>query len=82
MGTNRISHARAQLLDELGLLVVSHLDGRRRPRKPTQVSMAIRPDQHVAGRQLPDLAEDRQRCGNRVERQERLDRIEVDLAAR
>ena len=82
MRAHRISHPRAQLLDELRLLVVSHLNGWSGPRKTLQVSMAVGPDEHVAGGQLPDLAEDRQRRGNGVEREKRLDRIEVDLSAR
>ena len=31
-------------------------------------------------RELADLSEDRQRCGYRVEREERLQRVRVDLA--
>ena len=36
----------------------------------------------MAGRQLADVAEDRERRGDRVEREERLERVEVDLALR
>ena len=40
------------------------------------------PDEHVPGRELADVAEDRVRRRDRVEGEERLERVEVDLAAR
>ena len=40
------------------------------------------PDEHMAGGQLADVAEDRVRGRNRVEGEKRLESVEVDVAAR
>src|SRR5881394_2308895 len=40
------------------------------------------PDEQVAGRQLAALVEDRERCRDRVEGEEGLETVEVELAAR
>src|SRR5205085_7530150 len=44
--------------------------------------LARRPRKDMSRRELAAIAEDRQRRGNRVEGEERLERVEVDLAAR
>ena len=86
MGPDRLAQACAQLLDELGLLVVrAHLPRghRRRAGKALDSRLSLTlPDEQVAGRELPRVAPNRQRRGNGVEREERLDRVEVDLARR
>ena len=81
---DRVAQSRTQLLDELRLLVVPHLIGgdRGRPRVPRQLGAPVLPGEHVAGLELADLTEDRQRAGNRVEGEECLERVEVDLATR
>ena len=70
-----VAQARPQLLDELGLLVLAELLERRcRPREALRRSTrTVLPDQQVPGRELASLAEDRQRRGDRVEREERLE---------
>ena len=51
------------------------------PRVALERDAAVVPRQDVPGRQLADLAEDRERRRDRVEGEERLERVEVDLAA-
>ena len=81
MRLDRVAEPRAELLDELGLVAVAHL-GWPGPREALDRDGAVLPDEHVPGRQLADVAEDRVRRGDRVEREERLERVGVDLAAR
>ncbi len=80
--THRVAQARPALLDELRLVVVRSLGQRARPGVPLDRRTVVRPAQRVSGRQLPDLAEDRERRRDDVEREERLERIEVELAGR
>ena len=84
MRAHRVAQPRPQLLDELGLVVVAHLvrRDRRRPRVARDLDAAVLPGQQVPGLQLAHVAEDRQRPRNRVEGEERVERVEVDLAAR
>ena len=70
----------AQLLGELGGILVAHLGGRR-PRVPLDARLAVLPHEQVAGRQLPRPAEDRVRRRDGVEREKRLERVRIDLAA-
>ena len=81
---HRVAQARAQLLGELGVFLAPHLvrGHRRRPRETPQRHLARLPGKHVPGRKLAALPEDRQRRRDRVEGEERLERVEVDLAAR
>ena len=84
MGPNRVAEPRPQLLDQLGLVVVAQIverDGRG-PGEALEARLAALPDEHVPGRELARLAEDRQRRRDRVEGEERLQRVEVDLASR
>src|SRR5215831_14878576 len=80
MRTNRVAQSRAELLDELGLLVLA-FRYRRRASEPLEPHAAVLPNEQVTCGQLAHVAEDRQRRRDRVERKERLDRVEVDLAA-
>ena len=80
-----VAQPRAQLFDELGFVVASQLIDRHRPR--TRVALdaertALLPDQHVPGRELARVAEDRERGRNRIEGEKCLERVEVDLALR
>ena len=77
-----VPQTRSQLLDELRLLVLAQLLERCRTGKASQLETAVFPDQQMSRRELADFAEDRQRCRDRVEREERFQRVEVDLAAR
>src|SRR3954452_6049538 len=81
MRTNRISHPRAQLLDQLRLVLFTRLERRRRPCVTLQVERPV-PGEDVARRQLLRVAEDGVRRRQAVEREEYLERVEVDLAAR
>jgi hypothetical protein len=82
MRAHRVAQTRAALLDELGLVVVVPRLERTWPRVFTYCHVAVLPDQDVTREQLPDLAEDRERPRDRVEREERVERVEVDLALR
>ena len=84
MGAHRVAHPRTQFLDELCLFVVSQLlDGNRCGTcEPLQPDAPVLPQQKMSRRQLAHLTEDRQRRRDRVEGEERFERIEVDLAAR
>src|SRR5581483_6013348 len=55
---------------------------RPRPGEAPQLRAAVLPLEDVPGRELPDLAEDRERGRDRVEREERLDRVRVERALR
>ena len=52
--------------------------GRARARVVAQLRLPAVPDQHLPRAQLARLVEDRQRPGNRVEGEERLERVKVD----
>ena len=82
MRADRVAEPRPQLLDQLGLVVVAQLERRPGPREALGPRLAVLPDEQVAGRQLARVPEDRQRRRNRVEGEERLERVEVDLPAR
>ncbi len=82
---HRVAHACAQLLHQLRLVVVAQLGLMHRR------GMGVALDAHVAAllpheqmpcRELAHVAEDRVRRGDGVEGEERLERVEVDLAAR
>ena len=80
---HRVAQARTQLLEQLGLVVgpdLVHRNGTR-PRVARELHVPVH-FEHVAGRKLPHVAEDRVRRRNRVEGEERLEGVEVDLPAR
>jgi len=81
MRANRVAQACPQLLDELGLLLVAELAARCRAREALQPRLAAVPDEQMSGQELPALPEDCQRRRDRVEREEGLERVEIDLAA-
>ena len=81
MRTYRVAKACPALLEQLSLVVDSHRQ-RPGPREALEGDLPVLPGQHVSGRQLADLAEDRERGGNGVGRQERLERVEVEVALR
>src|SRR6476620_5980437 len=82
MCAHGVPQARSQLLDELRLLVLAQLLERCRPGKAAELETVVFPDQQMSRRELADFAEDRQGCRDRVEREERFQRVEVDLTAR
>ena len=83
MRAHRVAQPRAALLDELGLVA-----RRAAPAAgPAARSARARrgPSSQVStwpGRQLADLPEDRERRRDRVEGEERLERVEIELALR
>src|SRR5256885_14637842 len=81
MGAHGVAQPRAQLLDELRLVVRSRRK-RRGPCKALESHDAVLPRQEMAGGELARLPEDRKRRGDRVEGQEGVDGVEIDLAAR
>ena len=84
MRSHRVSQPRAQLLDQLGLVVVPELGQRPRVRAGAKRSIRVFPRSRTStwpGGSLRDLAEDRQRRRDRVEGEEGLERVEVDLSA-
>ena len=84
VGADGVAQPRTQLLDQLCLVVVPQRLGRcrRGPCVALEPDLALLPDEQVAGRELARVAEDRQRRRDRVEGEEGLQRLEVDLAAR
>ena len=80
MRAHRVAQPRPALLDQLGLVVVGSRRQRARPREALERDRAVRPGEEVARRQLPDLAEDRERRRDQVRGEERLERVEVELA--
>ena len=84
MRADRVAQPAAQLLEQLGLVVVAQLSERywSGPRVALQLHAPGLPDEQVAGRQLAALVEDRERCRDRVEGEEGLETVEVELAAR
>jgi len=84
MCAHRVAQAGAQLLDELRLVVPAQLVNGHGTRAGVAAELdpaALRPDQQVARRKLPRVAEDRIGRRNRVERKKGLERIDIDLAA-
>src|SRR6476661_9889962 len=84
MCAHRVAQSRAQLFDELGLVVIANLvrGNRSRPGVTRDLALPVLPRQHVTRLELAHLAEDRQRPGNGVEGEERVERVRVDLAPR
>src|SRR5581483_6290106 len=84
VGAHRVAEPGPQLGGQrlLALRPLLARGRRRRPRVATELDRAVLPGQQVTRRQLADLAEDRERRGDRVEGEEALERVEVDLAAR
>ena len=80
-----VTQPRRELLRELALVLRAHV-ARRRGRgaapAPDLRRVAWAPVQQRAGLELADVAEDRQRRGDRVEREVRLERVGVELAAK
>ena len=79
---HRVAQARAALLDELRLVLVVARRQRARAREAGERRAAVVPGQRVAREQLADVPEDRERRGHDVEGEERLERVEVDVAVR
>jgi hypothetical protein len=79
---HRVPQPRPALLDQLRLVVALSRRQRARSSEPLERYPPVVPREQVAGRQLADLAEDRERRRHRVEREERLDRIRIELALR
>ena len=79
MRPHRVAQPRPALLDQLRLVVGSH-GQRARPCEALECNRAVRPGEEVPRRQLPDLAEDRERRRHGVRGQERLEGVEVELA--
>ena len=82
MCPHRIPKPLAKLGGQLLVPLRAHVPRfhRARPCVALDPRLAAVPDQDVAGGQLADLREDGQRSRNRVEGQERLERVEIDLA--
>src|SRR5207244_10614658 len=73
------------LFDELRLVVASQVSRLYGPRARVPVDRdrpALLPHEDVPGGKLAEVLEDRIRSRNRVEREKRLERVEIDLAAR
>ena len=83
MRAYRVPQPRAKLLGEEHRVLAAHVAcrDRRRPREPLEPRLAPLPDEQMSGRKLPRAAEDRERRRDRVEGEERLERIEVDFAS-
>src|SRR5579862_1915338 len=81
MRLDRVAEPGAELLDELGLVAVAHL-GWPGSCETLDSDGAVLPDEHVPRGELADVAEDRIRRWDRVESEERLERVGVDLPAR
>jgi len=85
VGAHRVAQAGAQLLDELRFVVAAELldgHGAGAGIAAELDAVAFGPHEQVACGQLPRVAEDRVRRGDRVEREKGLERVEIDLAAR
>ena len=85
MSPNRVAQPLAQLLGELVLAFGSDLALRHGAWSRVALDRDVRalpglPDEHAPGRQLAYVAEDRQRRRHEAEREERLERVLVDLA--
>ena len=81
MGPDRIPQALTQLGGEhVRVLAPDPFRGNRaRASVPAEADVGAVGDQQVAGRELARLAEDRERRRDRVERQESLERVQVDF---
>ena len=82
---HRVAQPRAELLDELGLVLAPTSRCRRGagPREALELDACrLATRARGPGGSLRVLPEDRLRRRHRVEREERLERVEVDLAAR
>src|SRR5205085_5239539 len=66
MGEDGIAQPRPALFDELGLVCVVARSQRAWTREAPKLELTLAPREQVAGRELADLAEDRQRRGDRV----------------
>ena len=85
MRAHRVAHPCTELLDELRVVVgadIGGVDGRR-PREALDAHVTVVvPDEDVSRLELARVAEDRERRGNRVEREESRHGVMVDLTAR
>src|SRR3954464_3710972 len=81
MGADGIAQTRAQFLDELRLVVFPFFEGMR-PREPLEAHGAVFPDEQMPGGELACLTEDGKRRWDGVEREKRLECVQIDLAAR
>src|SRR4029077_14669330 len=80
VGADRVSEPCAALLDELRFVLVVARRQRSGPGESVEAERPGFPRESVPRLQLPDVAEDRERRRHGVEREERLERIEIDLA--
>ncbi len=80
MCADRVAKPRTALLDQLCLVGVVARRERAGPGEAVEGDDAVAPGQQVSGRELADLLEDRERRGNRVEGEVRLEGVGVDLA--
>ena len=82
MRADRVAQSRAQLVRERPAALAPHVSGRhrRRPREPPHLDAAVLRHEQVPGGQLAHVAVDRHRGWDAVEREVRLERLEVDLA--
>ncbi len=80
MRAHGVAQAGAALLDELGLVLAVPGRERARAREARDRHLAVVPGQRVAGRELLDVDEDRERRRHAVEREERVQRVEADVA--
>jgi hypothetical protein len=82
MRADGVAEPAAELLGERLLIFGPELIGwgRRRSRVSADRHLSPLGDQEVPGRQLPRLLEDRQGCRDRIEGEERLERVGIDLA--
>ena len=81
MRAHGVPKPRPALLDQLRFVGIGSWLERAGPRVSRKRRRAAAPRERVPGRELADLAVDRQRCRNHVEREERLQGVEVDLTA-
>ena len=81
MRADGVAQALAQLGRQLRLALGALPARRHRPRAgvAAQPRLAVLHDQDVTGRELSRFLEDRQRRRDRVEREERLERVQVDF---
>ena len=77
---HRVAQSRAALFEQLGLVVVAARLERAGAREALDRHAAVVPRERVTGAQLADVLEDREWRGDDVERQERLECVEVDVA--
>src|SRR5262249_32868385 len=82
VGAHGVAQACPALLPEPGLIGVVTRRERAWTREALKRARTCLPDEQVTGRKLSNLAEDRERGGNRVEREEGLERVEIELPSR